>query len=367
MDYPKSVPSVGLVNGRFVDENPVAGSPGSLIPAVWGNAVTQEILNVVAGAGMAASEADNGQLLKAIQAIIAVTTPTRSVVTRIAASKMLTPEELGLVLIDASPGAATVVLPPANLAMGVRDVIVRRVDNSGSRLVVQADGTDRIRFHTHLSAVGYPFLVLMGGGDWWHLRSDGVGSWWPVGRLDGSALGRQVFETTLQINPGGYGALNGNVLVRSEWPWLWDHAQASGALTTEAARGGREGGWTTADGALNFRLPEVRGEFLRVLDESRGLDPARALGSNQLHSLQKHNHFLPTGTTSSVSPASSIPDGIWDVGHDVNYSPTGTTIATTYPNPAFNAGADVDIGTIGTFTTETRPRNIAYPGRIKLI
>ena len=49
MDYPKSVPSVGLVDGRFVDENPVAGTPGSLIPAVWGNSVTQEILSVING------------------------------------------------------------------------------------------------------------------------------------------------------------------------------------------------------------------------------------------------------------------------------------------------------------------------------
>ena len=51
MDYPKSVPSVGLVDGRFVDENPVAGTPGSLIPAVWGNSVTQEILSVITGGG----------------------------------------------------------------------------------------------------------------------------------------------------------------------------------------------------------------------------------------------------------------------------------------------------------------------------
>lgn len=367
MDYPKSIPSVGLVNGRFVDENPVAGTPGSLIPAIWGNSVTQEILSVVAGAGIAPSEADNGQLLKAIQAIIGVTSPMRSVVTRLAASKLLAPEELGLVLIDASPGAATITLPPANVAMGVRDVIVRRVDNSGNRLVIQAAGTDRIRFHTHLSATGYPFLVLMGSGDWWHLRSDSAGIWWPVGRLDGSALGRQVFETTLQMNPGGYGALNGNVLSRSEWPWLWDHAQSSGALTTEAARGGKEGGWTSADGALNFRIPEARGEFLRVLDESRGVDAARMPGSSQLHTLQKHNHYLPTGTGSAISPASSIPDGLWDVAHDVNASPTNTTSATTYPNPAFDAGVDAGIGSIGTFSAETRPRNIAYPGRIKLI
>lgn len=67
MDYPKSVPSVGLVNGQFVDEDPVTGKPGSLIPATWGNSVTQEILNVVQAAGMAPNEASNNQLLAALR------------------------------------------------------------------------------------------------------------------------------------------------------------------------------------------------------------------------------------------------------------------------------------------------------------
>ncbi|MEG2797180.1 MAG: phage tail protein, partial [Pseudomonas sp.] len=110
MDYPKSVPSVGLVDGRFVDENPVAGKPGSLIPAVWGNSVTQEILSVISGGGLVASEADNSQLLKAIQAIVGSASPMRSVVTRIAASKTLIEQELGLVLIDAGAGALSVSL-----------------------------------------------------------------------------------------------------------------------------------------------------------------------------------------------------------------------------------------------------------------
>ncbi len=52
MDYPKSVPGVGLVSAKFVDENPATGTPGSLIPAQWGNSVTQEILNVILGAGL---------------------------------------------------------------------------------------------------------------------------------------------------------------------------------------------------------------------------------------------------------------------------------------------------------------------------
>ncbi|VVO54884.1 hypothetical protein PS896_00488 [Pseudomonas fluorescens] len=67
MDYPKSLPGTGLVNGRFVDENPLTGAIGSLIPAQWGNAVTEEVLNVIQSAGLAADEQDNAQLKSAIE------------------------------------------------------------------------------------------------------------------------------------------------------------------------------------------------------------------------------------------------------------------------------------------------------------
>ena len=67
MDYPKSLPGAGLVNGKFVDENPLTGAIGSLIPAQWGNAVTEEVLNVIQSAGLAADEQDNAQLKSAIE------------------------------------------------------------------------------------------------------------------------------------------------------------------------------------------------------------------------------------------------------------------------------------------------------------
>ncbi|KPA92709.1 phage-related tail fiber protein [Pseudomonas asplenii] len=85
MDYPKSTPSVGLVNGRFVDENPVNGSPGSLIPAVWGNAVTEELLNVVQAGGLEPAEAEHDQLLKAIRTIIQSSLPPEQIRTTLAA------------------------------------------------------------------------------------------------------------------------------------------------------------------------------------------------------------------------------------------------------------------------------------------
>ncbi|MBC2655103.1 phage tail protein [Pseudomonas sp. MSSRFD41] len=71
MDYPKSIPGVGLVDGHFVDENPATGQVGSLIPAAWGDAITQEILNVIKAAGLAPSESNVSQLAAAVQAIAA--------------------------------------------------------------------------------------------------------------------------------------------------------------------------------------------------------------------------------------------------------------------------------------------------------
>lgn len=71
MDYPKSTPNVGLVGGKFVDENVGTGTPGSLIPATWGNSVTDELLAVIKAGGIVPSEGDLTQLLKAIQAIAA--------------------------------------------------------------------------------------------------------------------------------------------------------------------------------------------------------------------------------------------------------------------------------------------------------
>ncbi|MHA3735123.1 phage tail protein [Pseudomonas sp. Eth.TT006] len=345
MDYPKSVPSVGLVDGRFVDENPVAGTPGSLIPAVWGNAITEEMLNVVTAAGLTPAEGDNRQLLKALRVLLALASPMATSVTNVSSSKALAANELGLVLVNASSGASTISLPPADLALGVRDVIVRRVDNSTSRLAVRASGTDKIRFHTHLALDGYPFFVLMGAGDWWHLRSDGAGNWWPIGRFDGTPLGRTVFETTALLNPGGYGPLNGAVFSRSDWPWLWDHAQQSGALTTEAARVGAEGGWTSGDGTLTFRGPEGRGEFIRVCDEGRGVDAGRSIGSWQVDMFRSHRHELKSDMLGVplVSAQNAAPDAL------------------------FNQ-ANMSLGfTENTGGAETRPRNMAYPGRIKLI
>ena len=62
------------------------------------------------------------------------------------------------------------------------------------------------------------------------------------------------------------------------------------------------------DGSTTFNLPELRGEFIRGLDNGRGVDSGRTLGSAQTDQMESHNHTFTgtavaahthTGTTSS--------------------------------------------------------------------
>lgn len=97
MDYPKSVPGVGLVGGKFVDENTATGQQGSLIPSAWGNAVTEEIVNVIKDAGDEPIEADQTQLKKAIRKIVTLVWPKASdaeLASGVVDDKVVTPKKL---------------------------------------------------------------------------------------------------------------------------------------------------------------------------------------------------------------------------------------------------------------------------------
>lgn len=352
-----------------------------------------------------------------------------------AASVTLNAAQMGTVLLDATAGNLVCTLPASNVALGVVDLIVRRVDNSANRVTIQAAGADKVKFHTHLNAAGYGFFYLMGAGDWWHLRADGTGGWLPVGRLDATPLGRPTFETTTAFQPGGNGPLGGVLYNRSEWPWLWDHAQASGMLTTEAARFGFEGCWTAGDGAATFRGPDGRGEFLRVQDDGRGVDRSvfygtTTSGSNVITNAQLIGVSIGPGVALSGSgiPAGTTVQAVNFTGNTItmstNATASGATVAITASGRAAGSsqvgsahtvdsgpstallgdrvygitdpavartGIGLDAGDASKYHANTgfygigaassgglsesnditwgvmRPRNLAFPGRMKLI
>lgn len=60
----------------------------------------------------------------------------------------------------------------------------------------------------------------------------------------------------------------------------------------------------SGDGSSTFNLPDLRGQFLRGLDDGRGLDSGRAFASNQTDAMEKMYGF-----TSSIATAQGSPKG----------------------------------------------------------
>lgn len=258
--------------------------------------------------------------------------------TTINTSTMLTEDQAGIILIDASAGNITLTLPSTD---SVINYILRRIDNTINIVRVQTTNIDRIRFNQKINANGYSFFYLFGAGDYWNIVSDGQGSWFDIDRDDKTKIGNTNFITSTITPSSGYLVANGSELNRSDYPFLWDFAQQSGMLVIEADRAGNEGAFTSGNGTSTFRIPDLRGEFLRALDNGRGVDLDRVAGSWQKDEFKSHTHNI-----TPMSPENAVTNlGIvaWSSRREV----VKTTEAT---------GGD-----------ETRPRNIAYPIYIKII
>jgi microcystin-dependent protein len=89
----------------------------------------------------------------------------------------------------------------------------------------------------------------------------------------------------------GFLKCNGAMLNRADYPALWAYAQASGALVSDASWGaGWWGCFSTGNGTTTFRIPELRGEFLRCWDDARGIDSGRGIGLSQASQNVWHAH-----------------------------------------------------------------------------
>lgn len=176
MDFPKSVPGVGLVGDRFVDEDPAIGRQGSLIPSAWGNAVTLELLNVIQAAGLEPSEAHTDQLLEAIRALV----PERSAFARITGTQVLPASAFGIYALADGGAAATVTLPTT--ADLVDDTELLLFANHANTAVVQvkAGAGQTVQGPAALMGESTTAFMLPAGGDWVRLRSEKAQGRWVV-------------------------------------------------------------------------------------------------------------------------------------------------------------------------------------------
>jgi microcystin-dependent protein len=133
--------------------------------------------------------------------------------------------------------------------------------------------------------------------------------------------------------PVGYLEANGAIVSRTTYAELFT------AIGTTFGAG---------DGSTTFQLPDLRGEFIRGWDHSRGIDTGRTFGSLQLDAFQGHIHSYPYLANLAGTA------GGWNLGS----SGSGTGAV---GNPTTD-------GTNGAPRTaaETRPRNVALLTCIKI-
>lgn len=105
------------------------------------------------------------------------------------------------------------------------------------------------------------------------------------------------------------------------------------------------------DGSTTFNLPDLRANFIRGLDDGRGIDSSRNIGSTQGHQFQTHTH----GSFSSILNG-AVSTGPGQAGRNsvLSYGDSSGTANVLTTSPLSGASG-----------SETRPRNVALPFFIK--
>jgi microcystin-dependent protein len=151
-----------------------------------------------------------------------------------------------------------------------------------------------------------------------------------------------VIYTARSTAPTGYLKANGDAVSRTTYATLF------------SAIGTTYGG---GNGSTTFNLPDLRGEFVRGLDDGRGVDTSRTLGSSQGDATALPNTAFTTSNPGNHAHSYSGGDrqNVGSGGQSQPVSQGGNTTGA--------AGAHTH--TIGGGDAETRPRNIALLACIK--
>ena len=158
----------------------------------------------------------------------------------------------------------------------------------------------------------------------------------------GSFMTGWIMPFPATVAPSGFLEAKGQLVSRTgTYAELWTWVQTNMRVVTDAAwNGNDQGTYSSGDGSTTFRIPDLRGEFIRGYDHGRGVDSGRTVGTTQSDEFQSHNH--------------SVTAGRWIGG----YTDDGGAPDQRMTQQTFNS---TSVG-----SSETRPRNIAMMYCIKV-
>lgn len=263
---------------------------------------------------------------------------------------------LGTFVVQGSNVGSVVIQPGANATSGA--IALREASGSSSLLVYSENATKVINVNTvgdyRLKFNTSPLLP-----------GDAVGSLEavPKQQLDFliSVLSARVNEVSTTAAPVGTIAIfpslyppegwvkaNGALLSRTVYADLFEYAQASGCYFTDSVwEVSSWGGFSPGIDSTRFRIPDLRGEFIRGWDDGRGIDIGRGIATFQGDAIRNI-----TGTSVGLDGESSRLSGAFfsDDTFSGDYSAPGGNVS---PNLKFDASRVVPTA------AENRPRNVA--------
>jgi hypothetical protein len=282
--------------------------------SVYSIDTTDQLLGGVTGPMNKAAQnlANRTQWLKnALQGYVGVNSYT--------ANHTFLPSELlyQLVLLNANTATLTFTLPnSADLTNPIGPgftAFFKAVNVNQSQVTLQTAGSDKILDGSAYDPSGLRTKVYLGDGD--TIKVVLTTSGWMIadckGNFDdiGGILQRykQLPNTLIA---------QGQLVNRADYPRLWEYVQTLGAsLVTDAvwvSGLAKHGFYSTGNTTTTFRVPDLRGMFLRNLDLSAGIDlgrPSNAAGDYEADDFKAHDHSVPP-----------IPLEFEDVDRGVNHS-----------------------------------------------
>lgn len=290
-------------DGLFHDGNPATGTVGTIVTAVWLNAVGGELENMVIGLGGTLDSTKNDQIKTLLLAALENKSSKANTLAGYGITDAYTKAETDGKLAGKADKTSSL------SGYGITDAYTKT--ETDGKLTGKADKA------TTLAGYGI---------------TDGA----TTTQVIAAAPPGEVAYFAMSTPPPGWLECRGSLISRTTYAALF------AAIGTTFGAG---------DGSTTFELPDLRGEFLRVWDNGRGVDTGRAFGSAQSGIVGPHVHTIirPTDNAPLALPPGSAA-GAWSYGTTV-YSSDQATLVT---------GSSSGIG------TETRPRNIALIACIKL-